>query len=386
MYSGGSFVMDRFARFQFLSFSILILSGACAVFAWLAGGLWYLVGASIVIGFPLIACSVLAHKYRQLDALTEALEHHQTDYRHFPIDRFKGFSTFEHLKRYLLEHERHAKHQTENFSEFAHMAQELANSAEVSASNADEQKQAISSSAAAVTELSQSIEDVAGQVGSAHQNIESSRRETRQSLETAQATIQDIQSMTQLADQTADLVNQLYEQSNNVMTMSGIIQDIADQTNLLSLNAAIEAARAGEKGMGFAVVADEVRKLSHRSRDSAEEIVSSIAQVQSQMEQVKSQVDDVVDKAKHNLNSVDAVGKTLSSLDDTMEDLSKKVYVIATAAEQQSLATNEISTNIEVILQQAEETSAIAGETVSISQYLSHKVAHNRSGSEVNFS
>lgn len=286
------------------------------------------------------------------------------------------------MRHYLLTQTRLGEDKEGYLAEFNHMANELSMSAAASAKNANSQKQAISSSAAAVTELSQSISDVANQVKEAHENIKAARDQTAAGRYESQKTCQEIESMTELSEQSVSMVNTLFEQSTKVAAMSNIIRDIADQTNLLSLNAAIEAARAGEHGRGFAVVADEVRSLSIRSRESADAINESIQMTQNQMAQVKQQVNLVVDKARDNLSSIQNLENNLRTLDCTIDSLSEKILLITTNAEQQSFATNEISFNIETLLSQAEQTTSIANETVNIADYLSNKADTSRKPQE----
>jgi methyl-accepting chemotaxis protein len=273
----------------------------------------------------------------------------------------------------LVAQERLVQDKDGHFAEFNHMASELSMSAAASARNAGEQKQAISSSAAAVAELSQSIADVARQVKEAHGDIETARQQTEIGRNEALRACAEIANMTALSEQSVAMVSELFEQSNKVAAMSKSIRDIANQTNLLSLNAAIEAARAGEQGRGFAVVADEVRSLAIRSRESADDISDSINTTQSQMAQVKQQAADVVAKARDNLNSIQFLEFNLSTLDITIDSLAEKILLIATTAEQQSFATNEISSNVEILLFQADKNTFIADETVNIAQYLSNK-------------
>lgn len=349
---------------------IVILVTLAIAAAWLANSIVLM----LIIGFTSsIATFAQYSAWRRLhsmEALSSSMAQAGVSYRDLSLDPQTQEASLTKLKQYALSTERAQKHQGERFAEFIHMASELAESAKTSAQNADQQKQAISSSAAAVTELSQSIKDVANQVTDAHQRIESSRSDTHNCMSIASGTKLELENTTYLADQTAELVNELSNQTKKVVRLSTIIQDIADQTNLLSLNAAIEAARAGEQGMGFAVVADEVRNLSHRSRDSAEEISSSIATVQKQMETMNTQVAAVVSKAHQNLARITEMEGKLNSTDQNMASLTEQMYVISTAAEQQSLATEEISRSIEAVLAQSESNTAISQETVNISEYL----------------
>jgi methyl-accepting chemotaxis protein len=173
-------------------------------------------------------------------------------------------------------------------------------------------------------------------------------------------TVENVNGIASLIYKSGSNVGQLDESSKRIGGIVQVIRDVADQTNLLALNAAIEAARAGEQGRGFAVVADEVRKLAERTSKATQEIADLIGDIQNHidgtvtgMQQANTQVAE----------SLELVGKTeaaLRRIDDDSREVANNVQSIADATHEQDAAIHQVATSVEKIAQMAEENSAAA--------------------------
>ena len=146
-----------------------------------------------------------------------------------------------------------------------------------------------------------------------------------------------------------------------------VINDIADQTNLLALNAAIEAARAGEQGRGFAVVADEVKKLAERTVGSTSEINNMIKTIQAEVERSVLSMNNVSRKVVAGVDLVNQAGKSLSLIVGSIDDLNAVVRQIASATEEMSATSKEMSRDIESIANVSRETSVSSQQTAEAS-------------------
>lgn len=172
-----------------------------------------------------------------------------------------------------------------------------------------------------------------------------------------QASIQVMGHISERVSATAATVDTLGQRSDQIGQIIGTIEDIADQTNLLALNAAIEAARAGEQGRGFAVVADEVRALAERTTKATREIGEMIKAIQSETKQAVSAMKEGVSEVERGTHEAGRSGDAMNSILEQINSLSMQVNQIATAAEEQTATTSEISKNILQITEISNQTS-----------------------------
>jgi methyl-accepting chemotaxis protein len=181
--------------------------------------------------------------------------------------------------------------------------------------------------------------------------------------------------MEQIAErvkESAHTVESLGARSDQIGAIVGTIEDIADQTNLLALNAAIEAARAGEQGRGFAVVADEVRALAERTTRATREIGEMIKAIQVETAGAVNSMESGVKVVERGMESSRRSGQALQEILDVINEVTMQVHQIATAAEEQTAVTGEISTNIHQITDVVHQTANGAHQTADAASSLSN--------------
>lgn len=222
------------------------------------------------------------------------------------------------------------------------------------------QSQAASSMAAAVEELTVSIGQVAE---NAREAADVANQALQASAEGKVVVGQGVAEMERIAaamETSAQLILSLGERSGQVSSVVNVIKEIADQTNLLALNAAIEAARAGEQGRGFAVVADEVRQLAERTASSTQEIAQTIHAIQTETAHAVEQMQSVTSQMQQGVQLVKAAGDSLSAIDARTAQAVHVVGDIASATREQSAASTDIAQRVEAIAHTAEEGSHVA--------------------------
>lgn len=224
--------------------------------------------------------------------------------------------------------------------------------------------------ASAMNEMSATVQQVAQNATQASQASQGADQEASNGVLVAQEAIEGIRTLINEIESAAQVVAQVEGDTANIGKVLSEIKGIAEQTNLLALNAAIEAARAGEQGRGFAVVADEVRTLASRTQHSTEEIQNMIEQLQKGVSNAVTAMGGAQDRAGYGTERVERAAQSLHVIAAEVATISDMNMQIATAAEEQSSVADEINRNVTTISQIADETSAGATKTSQNSEEL----------------
>ena len=228
------------------------------------------------------------------------------------------------------------------------------------------QKSNIEQVATAVEEMSVSINEVAQNAASAAHSAQNVRSSSGQANINIRETIGDLNNLGTEIRQANDIIQDLEKDSNEIGSVLEVIRGIADQTNLLALNAAIEAARAGEQGRGFAVVADEVRTLASKTQESTKNIEVMIEKLQKASKDAVNAMEVSQNVCKNTILNTQNVAGVISSMNVEIESITQMTELIATAVEEQSCVSSDISKNVTEISDVAYENS-VSAEQVSAS-------------------
>ncbi|KAF0152304.1 MAG: methyl-accepting chemotaxis sensory transducer [Ignavibacteria bacterium] len=226
---------------------------------------------------------------------------------------------------------------------------QISSSAEEMAAGAQEQSAQTAEVASAVDEMTKTIMDTTQNASAASGTAKNAGNIAKEGGKVVGQTIEGMNRIAVVVKQSADTVQQLGKSSDQIGEIVQVIDDIADQTNLLALNAAIEAARAGEQGRGFAVVADEVRKLAERTTKATKEIANMIKQIQKDTSEAVISMTSGTVEVEKGKELADEAGKSLSQIISGAEQVVDIVTQVAAASEEQSSAAEQISKNLESI-------------------------------------
>jgi methyl-accepting chemotaxis protein len=260
----------------------------------------------------------------------------------------------------------------DSISGLASTSAELSSNAETIAQGATEQSEQASTTASAVEEVNSTVIEVAQNAA----NVSNSAEEASQSVAQGHSLVEDTRNMMEqiahTVSESAVTVRKLGESSEQIGQIIQVIDDIADQTNLLALNAAIEAARAGEHGRGFAVVADEVRKLAEKTVKATQEIAEMIQMIQADTGGAVMGMHEGVQQVETGQEKAEEAKSALDIIKSNVDSVSNEVGMIARATEEQASATEMMSQSIEDISRISGENSLASQETAQAVEQLSH--------------
>lgn len=246
------------------------------------------------------------------------------------------------------------------------MSRQLSHSSRESASSAETQANVASTMAAAVEQLSVSIDQVTDYAGEAESLARTSGHSSKEGCGVIQEAASEMTKIASAVDSSAVAIRELESYSVEISTIVGVIREIADQTNLLALNAAIEAARAGEQGRGFAVVADEVRKLAERTSLSTTQIAETITKVQSSSRHAVQEMGNSVDQVETGLELAQQAGNSIAAIQTDSERVIVSVNEISLSIREQAAAAKEIAQNVERVAQMTEQGSAASAAAAAL--------------------
>lgn len=262
--------------------------------------------------------------------------------------------------------------------EVASTATELSASSEQIARAMSGQQERFSEIARTVEEMGRAVTDVAEQTASCASRAEETGQVAETGGERVQKTVEGMARIQRQVGASSEAVQQLGDRGRQIGDVISVIDDIADQTNLLALNAAIEAARAGEHGRGFAVVADEVRKLADRTTVATREVSEAITAIQGETDAAVQQMQAGLHEVSGGVDRAEEAGGALSQIVGDAREVASMIQGVAAATEEQSAAGVEIGQAIESVQSDSEQTSGAAAEAASAAGQLSGRAEELR--------
>jgi len=260
--------------------------------------------------------------------------------------------------------------------ELAAASEQLAAVSEQANQNLHQQQMEVEQVATAMNEMSATIHEVAKNAAASADAANNANKEASEGGKVVLETIGSIERLAGGVEKACVVIQQLATDSENIGSVLDVIIGVAEQTNLLALNAAIEAARAGEQGRGFAVVADEVRTLAQRTQQSTHEIEKMIEKLHNGTQNAVAAMNESQGLANNSVEEAARAGASLNGITTAVESISDMNIQIASAAEEQSSVAEEMNNNIIAVSSIGEQNAAAANETTSSSEELARMATH----------